>query len=98
MVGSDQSGTYPILILRNDVRNYFDLTVVVINSRRGKINLPPHVLPEDVPGLAPTSLLLEQIRTVDHRRLWRIYWADQQKKDEGDRRSPAISVELRSLA
>ena len=72
VIGSEQGGTRPILILQNDVGNYFSPTVVAaaITSRRDKTHLPTHVLLEDVPGLAPTSLLLlEQIRTVDRRRL-----------------------------
>lgn len=72
VVGSEQGGTRPILILQNDVGNYFSPTVVAaaITSRRDKAHLPTHVLLNDVPGLASTSLLLlEQIRTVDRRRL-----------------------------
>ena len=72
VVGSEQGGTRPILILQNDVGNYFSPTVVAaaITSRRDKTYLPTHVLLDHVPGLAPTSLLLlEQIRTVDRRRL-----------------------------
>ena len=72
VVGSEQGGTRPILILQNDVGNYFSPTVVAaaITSRRDKTHLPTHVLLDNVPGLAPTSLLLlEQIRTVDRRRL-----------------------------
>ena len=72
VVGSEQGGTRPILILQNDVGNYFSPTVVAaaITSRRDKTHLPTHVLLEDVPGLAPTSLLLlEQIRTIDKKRL-----------------------------
>lgn len=72
VVGSEQGGTRPILILQNDVGNYFSPTVVAaaITSRRDKTHLPTHVLLEDVPGLAPTSLLLlEQLRTIDRKRL-----------------------------
>lgn len=54
VVGSEQGGTRPILILQNDVGNYFSPTVVAaaITSRRDKTHLPTHVLLEDVPGLA----------------------------------------------
>ncbi len=91
VVGSEQGGTRPILILQNDVGNYFSPTVVAaaITSRRDKTHLPTHVLLEDVPGLAPTSLLLlEQIRTVDRTEDCGLYRADQQEKDGGDRHSP----------
>lgn len=72
VIGSEQGGTRPVLILQNDVGNYFSPTVVAaaITSRRETNRLPTHILLDDVPGLAPTSLLLlEQIRTIDRRRL-----------------------------
>lgn len=52
-LGSEQGGTRPILILQNDVGNYFSPTVVAaaITSRRDKTHLPTHVLLEDVPAL-----------------------------------------------
>ena len=52
VIGSEQGGTRPILILQNDVGNYFSPTVVAaaITSRRDKTHLPTHVLLEDVPG------------------------------------------------
>lgn len=62
-------------------------------SRRDKTNLPTHVSLENVPGLAPTSLLLlEQIRTVDRRRLrGYIGHISREKMKEIDK---AISVSL----
>lgn len=72
VVGSEQSGIRPVLILQNDVGNHFSPTVVAaaITSRKAKKSLPTHVLLENVPGLAPTSLLLlEQLRTIDRKRL-----------------------------
>ena len=100
VVGSEQGGTRPILILQNDVGNYFSPTVVAaITSRRDKTHLPTHVLLEDVPGLAPTSLLLlEQIRTVDRRRLRGYIGQISKKKMKEIDAALAISVGLRSLA
>ena len=98
---SAQGGTRPILILQNDVGNYFSPTVVAaaITSRRDKTHLPTHVLLEDVPGLAPTSLLLlEQIRTVDRRRLRGYIGQINKKKMKEIDTALAISVGLRSLA
>ena len=72
VVGSEQSGIRPVLILQNDVGNHFSPTVVAaaITSRKAKNSLPTHILLENVPGLAPTSLLLlEQLRTIDRKRL-----------------------------
>ena len=79
VVGSEQGGIRPVLVIQNDVGNHFSPTVVAaaITSRKAKNSLPTHILLENVPGLAPTSLLLlEQLRTIDRKRLrgyiWRI--------------------------
>ena len=65
VVGSEQGGIRPVLVIQNDVGNHFSPTVVAaaITSRKAKNSLPTHILLENVPGLAPTSLLLlEQLR------------------------------------
>ena len=72
VVGSEQGGIRPVLVNQNDVGNHFSPTVVAaaITSRKAKNSLPTHILLENVPGLAPTSLLLlEQLRTIDRKRL-----------------------------
>ncbi|MFR4354673.1 MAG: type II toxin-antitoxin system PemK/MazF family toxin [Oscillospiraceae bacterium] len=72
VVGSEQGGIRPVLVIQNDVGNHFSPTVVAaaITSRKAKNSLPTHILLEDVPGLATTSLLLlEQLRTIDRKRL-----------------------------
>lgn len=72
VVGSEQGGIRPVLVIQNDVGNNFSPTVVAaaITSRKAKNSLPTHILLENVPGLAPTSLLLlEQLRTIDRKRL-----------------------------
>ena len=72
VAGSEQGGIRPVLVIQNDVGNHFSPTVVAaaITSRKAKNSLPTHILLENVPGLAPTSLLLlEQLRTIDRKRL-----------------------------
>ena len=72
VVGSEQGGIRPVLVIQNDVGNHFSPTVVAaaITSRKAKNSQPTHILLENVPGLAPTSLLLlEQLRTIDRKRL-----------------------------
>lgn len=101
VIGSEQGGTRPILVLQNDVGNYFSPTVVAaaITSRRDKNHLPTHVLLEDIPGLAPASLLLlEQIRTVDRRRLRGYIGRISKEKMKEIDMALAISVGLRSPA
>ena len=72
VVGSEQGGIRPVLIIQNDVGNHFSPTIVAaaITSRKATSSLPTHILLENVSGLAPTSLLLlEQLRTIDRKRL-----------------------------
>ncbi len=73
VVGSEQGGLRPVLVIQNDVGNRHSPTVIVaaITSRREKARLPTHVaLPGQDFGLQRTSvILLEQIRTIDKRRL-----------------------------
>lgn len=73
VIGSEQGGLRPVLIVQNDIGNRYSPTVIAaaITSRLGKTKLPTHidVYAEKV-GLARDSVvLLEQIRTIDKRRL-----------------------------
>ena len=73
VVGSEQGGIRPVLIIQNDVGNRFSPTVIAaaITSRQGKRILPTHIrLEDDLQGLHDNSMvLLEQIRTIDRTRL-----------------------------
>ena len=73
VIGSEQGGLRPVLIVQNDVGNKYSPTVIAaaITSRMTKARLPTHidVFGEKV-GLAKDSvILLEQIRTIDKARL-----------------------------
>ena len=73
VVGSEQGGVRPVLIVQNDVGNRYSPTVIAaaITSRGTKANLPTHIkLYADHSGLSKDSVvLLEQIRTIDKQRL-----------------------------
>lgn len=73
VVGSEQGGVRPVLIIQNDVGNRYSPTVIVsaITSQLGKAKLPTHIeLPSSQYNLPKDSVaLLEQIRTLDKRRL-----------------------------
>lgn len=73
VVGSEQGGLRPVLIIQNDVGNRYSPTVIAaaITSRMGKTRLPTHIdIYADKAGLSKDSvILLEQIRTLDKRRL-----------------------------
>lgn len=73
IVGSEQGGTRPVLILQNNIGNKFSPTTIVaaaITSQTAKSPLSTHVKLNNVPGLAHESLiLLEQLRTIDCKRL-----------------------------
>ena len=73
VVGSEQGGFRPVLIVQNDVGNRFSPTVIAaaITSQTGKARLPTHIeLTGGGFGLKRNSVvLLEQVRTIDKRRL-----------------------------
>ncbi len=96
VVGSEQGGVRPVLIIQNNVGNKYSPTVIVsaITSQLSKARLPTHIelsssqyhLPKD------SVVLLEQIRTLDKRRLMdKIASIDNFKMKEIDR---AILISL----
>lgn len=73
VVGSEQGGVRPVLIVQNDLGNRYSPTVIAaaITSQRDKSKLPTHIeLSSRSCGLSRDSVvLLEQVRTLDKRRL-----------------------------
>jgi len=73
VVGSEQGGVRPVLIVQNDIGNKFSPTVIVsaITSQINKAKLPTHVeINAQEYGIQKDSvILLEQVRTIDKKRL-----------------------------
>ncbi len=73
VIGSEQGGVRPVLIIQNDVGNKYSPTVIAaaITSQINKAKLPTHIeISAEEYGLTKDSvILLEQIRTIDKRRL-----------------------------
>ncbi len=73
VVGSEQGGVRPVLIIQNDVGNKYSPTVIAtaITSQINKAKMPTHIeLDANEYGLSKDSVVLaEQIRTIDKRRL-----------------------------
>ena len=78
VVGSEQGGLRPVLIIQNDVGNRYSPTVIAaaITSRTGKAKLPTHIgveamISSDTSGglMKNSVILLEQVRTLDKTRL-----------------------------
>ena len=73
VVGSEQGGVRPVLIIQNDVGNKYSPTIIAaaITSKINKAKMPTHIeLSANEYGLNKDSVvLLEQIRTIDKRRL-----------------------------
>ena len=90
VVGSEQGGVRPVLIVQNDVGNKYSPTVIAaaITSQHDKSRLPTHIeVNAGSCGLARDSVvLLEQIRTLDKHRLreraGQITAADQKRVDQ----------------
>ena len=70
--GHEQGGTRPVLVLQNDVGNFYSPTLIVTAVTRRtfkKPSQPTHVVLDDAEGLAPSLFMLEVIRTIDKRRV-----------------------------
>ncbi len=101
VIGSEQGGTRPVLIVQNDVGNRYSDTVVaapITTARESKHNVPTHVFVRAANGLTSRSIvLLEQLRTLDKRRL--LGYIGSLDNDDMDRidRALGISVGLDEL-
>ena len=73
VVGSEQGGVRPVLIVQNDTGNRHSPTVIAaaITSQTGKARLPTHISVAPLSLILPKEsvILLEQVRTLDKRRL-----------------------------
>ena len=73
VIGSEQGGTRPVLVIQNDVGNKVSPTIIVaaITSRKKKMKMPTHVSITMEDGRLPKNsmAMLEQIRTIDKERL-----------------------------
>lgn len=90
VVGSEQGGTRPVLVIQNDVGNKYSPTVIVsaITSQLTKAKLPTHIELSSQEYKLPKNsvVLLEQIRTLDKRRLKeKITCIDERKMKEINR-------------
>jgi mRNA interferase MazF len=73
VIGSEQGGVRPVLVVQNDIGNRYSPTVIItaITSQINKAKLPTHIeITASEYGLSKDSvILLEQVRTIDKRRL-----------------------------
>lgn len=72
VIGSEQGGIRPVLIVQNDVGNKFSPTIIAaaITSQMNKAKLPTHIEIDTTCGLPKDSVILaEQLRTLDKTRL-----------------------------
>jgi mRNA interferase MazF len=73
VVGSEQGGSRPVLVIQNDIGNKYSPTIIVaaITACVSKTGMPTHVLiNQEIAGLTRDSLVLtEQIRTIDKKRV-----------------------------
>ena len=89
VVGSEQGGIRPVLILQNEVGNWFSPTVIVaaMTAKGSKAHLPTHVPVGTDSGLRrPSIVLAEQVRTIDKSRLLeRVGMLPPEKQEQVDR-------------
>lgn len=101
VVGSEQGGIRPVLVVQNDIGNQYSPTTIVlaITSQINKAKLPTHVeLRADTYGMERDSVILaEQIRTIDKTRLkQRIAVLKDDLMEKVDQ-ALAISLELKQI-
>ena len=96
VVGSEQGGVRPVLVVQNDVGNKYSPTVIVaaITSQIEKARLPTHVeITTHETGLERNSvILLEQVRTIDKQRL--THKIAHLEKEAMDRVNAALEISL----
>lgn len=101
VVGSEQGGTRPVLIIQNNVGNKFSSTTIIaaaITSKTAKSSLPTHIALKNVPGLDRDSLLLlEQVRTIDRSRIKGYIGTLDDKTMEKVNKALCISLGLRYI-
>lgn len=101
VVGSEQGGTRPVLIIQNNVGNKFSSTTIIaaaITSKTAKSSLPTHIALKNVAGLDRDSLLLlEQVRTIDRSRIKGYIGTLDDKKMEKVNKALCISLGLRYI-
>lgn len=100
VVGSEQGGMRPVLIVQNDVGNRYSPTVIAaaITSQQNKARLPTHIeIEARTYGLTKNSVvLLEQVRTLDKRRLRERMGCLDEKAMQRVDRAIAISLGLKA--
>lgn len=99
VVGSEQGGVRPVLVIQNNTGNYYSPTVIIAamsGRTEGKADLPTHCKVGVCAGLEAESLvLLEQIRTIDKKRLSDYIGRLREKEMEQVDRCLAVSLNLR---
>jgi len=102
VVGSEQGGVRPVLIIQNDIGNKHSPTVIVAaitGKTATKATLPIHAILDTGSGLEKESVaLLEQIRTIDKRRLKDYVGTVQQREMQAVDRALSVSVGLNGRA
>lgn len=94
-IGSEQEKTRPVLVIQNDVGNRYSPTtiVAVISSKLKATHLPTHIVIDDYCGLnCKSQIELEQIKTVDKRRLTRYVGKISARTEEQVNKALLVSV------
>lgn len=91
IIGSEQNGRRPVLIIQNNIGNKYSPTVIIAPiSTKKKLNLPTHIL---IDRLKDNSIvMLEQIRVIDKKRLYK--FVDMLTESEMYEIDKAISISL----
>ena len=101
VVGSEQGGVRPVLVVQNDVGNKYSPTIIVaaVTSQTSKAKLPTHVqIHATEGGLSKDSVvLLEQLRTIDKQRLKERIGALNEKQIPDVEKALSVSLGIANL-
>lgn len=91
IVGCEQNGIRPVLIIQNDIGNKYSSTVIIAPiSTKKKLNLPTHILINEL--RSNSIIMLEQIRVIDKKRLYE--FVDMLTESEMQEVDQAIAISL----
>ena len=96
VIGHEQGGVRPVLVIQNDTGNYHSPTIIVIAVTRRtfkKPSQPTHVVLDDAEGLTPSLFMSEVIRTIDKRRVRN--YVGKLTEEQMERIDAALRVSLR---
>ena len=99
VIGSEQGGTRPVIIVQNDIGNKFANTVIIVPLTKkidSKVKLPTHIIVKKFKGIKyDSTALAEQVRVIDKTRLVRKIGKLQERTIKRLNKALAIAIDIK---